>query len=57
MPDPPDALLTTRVPVGEGSIEMYREFFDLDGHDQISERFTEQQWLILGEPREFPIPA
>ncbi len=57
MPDPPDPLLTTRVPVGEGTIEQYREYFDLDGHDQINESFYERQWLIVGEPRAFPIPA
>lgn len=55
-PDPPDPGYVTRVPVGEGSIENYWEYFDLDGHDQLADDFYELQWFSLDHPLEFPIP-
>ena len=43
-PDPPDATGGTRVPVGEGSIEDYWEYFDLDAHDQTDFDLIEAQF-------------
>ncbi|MFH1419786.1 MAG: S8 family serine peptidase, partial [Planctomycetota bacterium] len=43
-PDPPDATLTTRVPVGLGSSEDYHEYFDLDGHDQTDFTLNDAQF-------------
>ena len=55
-PDAPDSAYGTAVPVGNGaSEEMYYDFFDLDGHDQISISLVELQW-IGREPLEIPIP-
>ena len=56
MPDPPDPGYTTRVPVGEGHIEMYYEYFDLDGHDQLDIDIVERQWFSVTHPPEAPIP-
>ncbi len=55
-PDPPDSTYATRVPVGEGSIEHYWEYFDLDGHDQLSIDLYELQWIPPDWPLDFPIP-
>ena len=56
LPDPPDPGYTTSVPVGEGNIELYWEYFDLDGHDQISVDLQELQWIPPEHPLEYPIP-
>ena len=45
-PDPPDALLATRVPVGTGSPDEYYEYFDLDGHDQTDFSLIEIQYPL-----------
>ncbi|MCK4340554.1 MAG: hypothetical protein KAY37_02375 [Phycisphaerae bacterium] len=57
-PDPPDPFVppATRVPVGEGSIEDYGEYFDLDGHDQIDVSFHEVQWIPQDHAVLDPIP-
>ncbi|MBN2474624.1 MAG: hypothetical protein JXB62_08445 [Pirellulales bacterium] len=43
-PDPPDLANppATAVPVGAGGVSDYREFFDLDGHDQVDGPLIEQ---------------
>jgi len=55
-PDPPDPGYVTRVPVGEGHYEMYYEYFDLDGHDQLDIDILEHQWIPQTHPLEIPIP-
>ncbi len=55
-PDPPDPGLVTRVPVGTGTPDMFAEYFDLDGHDQIDVDIFEMQWIPPDWPLEFPIP-
>ncbi|MGD8454113.1 MAG: GEVED domain-containing protein [Phycisphaerae bacterium] len=54
-PDPPDATGGTAVPVGHGTPEMYHEYFDLDGHDQLDIDLFEYQ-IIPPEPNGEPIP-
>ena len=55
-PDPPDPAYATSVPVGAGHIELYREFFDLDGHDQLGEDLIEMGIISVTHPLEMPIP-
>jgi hypothetical protein len=55
-PDPPDPAYATRVPVGEGNIEFYWEYFDLDGHDQLADDLYELQFIPPDRPLENPIP-
>jgi len=53
-PPPKGGHPSSAVPVGNGSVEQYGEFFDLDGHDQIDWQLIE---LLPGEGfLEMPIP-
>ncbi|GMU22235.1 MAG: hypothetical protein AMXMBFR13_23230 [Phycisphaerae bacterium] len=56
-PDPPDAARppATRVPVGSNCLPevCYKDYFDLDGHDQID--INLQQWIPPDEPLSAPI--
>jgi len=56
-PNPPDCGQPpfTRVPVGQGSPNKYREYFDLDGHDQLDVSLHEQ-FELHGQPLSMPIP-
>jgi serine protease len=56
-PDAPDPGYVTAVPVGNGNIQDYWNFFDLDAHDQIDVDLHETQWIPPDWPLEWPIPA
>jgi len=56
LPDPPDPANppATRVPVGQGGMDQYWEYFDLDGHDQLDVPLIE--FGLHGQPLDMPVP-
>lgn len=55
-PNPPDLAVppATAVPVGEGSMESYTKYFDLDGVDEVDVSMVDM--LPPGDPLQAPIP-
>ena len=56
-PDPPDPGYGTAVPVGNGNVQDYWNYFDLDAHDQLDVDLYEMQWIPPDWPLEWPIDA
>ncbi|MBN2447702.1 MAG: hypothetical protein JXO22_13295, partial [Phycisphaerae bacterium] len=55
-PAAPDATGSTRVPVGFGDIEMFANYFDLDGHDQIEIDLKQDEIIPMIAPLAAPLP-